>query len=79
MCRLPLLHPGRLDKDHSGFLDEEEVIQALNDLQINISPDEVSEMMAKCDEDGDGQVGPRICAQDRRACPAALAPSRAGC
>lgn len=32
------------------------MLQALKDLNINISPEEVSDMIAKCDEDGDGQI-----------------------
>lgn len=45
-----------LDKDGNGFLSAFELRQILQTLGINLSDEEVFEMVAEADIDGDGKV-----------------------
>ena len=50
-----------------GFLDADEVRQAIVDLQISITPDEVGDMIKNCDTNGDGETSVQRHREDRRA------------
>ena len=44
------------DKDGSGFIDENEMFEAMKKLKKNITRDQVSTIMAKVDGDHSGKI-----------------------
>ena len=44
------------DSDRSGFVDESELVQLFKNLDVEISQEEMGNMVAEIDEDGNGLV-----------------------
>ena len=45
-----------VDKDNSGYIDKEELLQVLTDLGINMENEDFEKLYSDLDESGDGKV-----------------------
>ncbi|MEB3273298.1 MAG: EF-hand domain-containing protein [Prochlorothrix sp.] len=46
----------QIDKDGSGFLDESELKELMREADLEVSDEEIQEMMKMADVNGDGRI-----------------------